>query len=106
MSTEKSIPLNLLCTHYSVEMTFFSQLNELGLIEIITVEESQFIPEDSISDLEKIIRLHQELNLNPEGIDIVFHLLNKIEELQNELSAVRNRLGLYETFPENSRNYE
>jgi len=92
MSTKKFILLNNLCTHYNVEMSFFNSLNEFGLIEIISVEEYQYIQEDKIIDIEKMIRIHQELNVNIEGIDVVFNLLNKIEELQNELLVTKNKL--------------
>jgi len=92
MSTKKLILLNNLCTHYSVEMSFFNSLNEFGLVEIISVEESQYIHLDKITDIEKMIRIHQELNVNIEGIDVVLNLLEKIEELQNELIITKNKL--------------
>ena len=43
-----------------------------------------------------MIRLHHELDINMAGIDSVLHLLNKIEGLQTELLAIRNRLRIYE----------
>ncbi|WP_372792362.1 chaperone modulator CbpM [Lutibacter sp.] len=92
MSTKNFILLNNLCTHYDVEMSFFNSLNEFGLIEIISVEETQYIHHDKISDVEKMIRIHQELNVNIEGIDVVLNLLEKIEELQKELIITKNKL--------------
>ena len=44
-----------------------------------------------------MIRIHRELNVNIEGIDVVFNLLNKVDVLQSEINAVRNRLRLYES---------
>lgn len=96
MNKDNFILLNQLSSHYQVELSFFSNLSEIGLIEITTIEQSQYIHEDKISDLEKIIRMYRDLDVNIEGIDIVFNLLQKIENLQNELNAVRNRLRLYE----------
>lgn len=96
MNTENFISLNQLCTYYEVEISFFSSLNELGLIEIETIEHMPYIHHDRVGDIEKIIRMHHELGINIEGIDIVLNLLEKIEALQAELRAVKNRLGLYE----------
>src|SRR3970040_1514006 len=96
MSTENFIPLETLCSHYNVELSFFSNLNEIGLIEIQTVEQMQYVHQDSIYEIEKMIRMHQELEVNLEGIDVVFNLLQKIDTLKKELTAVRNRLRLYE----------
>ncbi len=96
MSLDNFIPLNQLCTHYKVEMSFFNNLSDYGLIEIITIEQSHFVHKDKASDIEKIIRMHLELNINFEGIDTTFNLLEKINALQAELTIVRNRLRLYE----------
>ncbi|EIA07800.1 hypothetical protein HJ01_02668 [Flavobacterium frigoris PS1] len=66
------------------------------MIEIQMVEQIQYIHQDSIYEIEKMIRMHQELDVNLEGIDVVFNLLQKIDSLKEELTAVRNRLRLYE----------
>jgi hypothetical protein len=46
--------------------------------------------------IEKIIRLHNDLNVNKEGIDIIFNLQEKEKQLLKEIKALQNRLGLYE----------
>ena len=102
MKIEGFIPLSQLCIHHEVEMSFFNELSEIGLIEIRSIEEAYYVHEDVLSDLEKMIRFHRELSINPEGIDTVFNLLKKIDSLQTELIAVKNRLRIYENdFPDN-----
>ena len=96
MSIENFIPLKQLCTYYKVEMSFFTNLNEFGLIEIKTIEQSHFVHKDKASDIEKIMRMHQELDINFEGIDTIFNLLEKIKTLQAELISTKNKLKLYE----------
>ena len=96
MKTENFITLATLCTYYHVEMSFFDSLNEVGLIEIESIEESHFIHSERIGEVEKIIRLRNDLHLNMEGIDVVMNLLQKMDRLQNELVSTRNRLRLYE----------
>ena len=96
MSIENFIPLNQLCTYYKVKMSFFTNLNEFGLIEIKTIEQSHFVHKDTASDIEKIIRMHHELEINLEGIDTIFNLLEKIKSLQDELIATKNKLRFYE----------
>ncbi len=98
MSTEHFIPLKTICTHYKIETTFLEGLQDYGLIEITTVEQSPCIHQNHIKSLESMIRLHDDLNLNFEGIDTVLNLLERIEELQSELQSVKNRLGIYEKF--------
>jgi chaperone modulatory protein CbpM len=96
MSKEKLILINQLCTHYEVDMSLFSDLHEFGIIEMITKENAFYIQEDKITFVEKIIRMHKDLNINLEGIDTILNLLEKINDLQNELHVVKNRLRLYE----------
>lgn len=96
MSKEKLILINQLCTHYQVEMSLFSDMHAFGIIELLTIEDSYFIHEEKISVVEQIIRMKNDLNINLEGIDIVLNLLEKINDLQTDLTAVKNRLQLYE----------
>lgn len=96
MSMEKYIALNELCLHYEIEMSFFTNLSEIGLIEIRTVESLDCIDREHVHSIEKMIRLYQDLNINLEGIDTIFNLLEKIDKLQAELTETKNRLRLYE----------
>ncbi|MEZ4792623.1 MAG: chaperone modulator CbpM [Gelidibacter sp.] len=96
MNTKHLIPIATLCKHYKVETAFFTGLKEHGLIEITQVKTSYCIHEDHLQNLEKMIRLHQDLHLNFEGIDTVFNLLERIEDLQSELQSAKKRLGIYE----------
>ncbi|MGB5205225.1 MAG: chaperone modulator CbpM [Eudoraea sp.] len=96
MELKDFIPIVQLCEHYSVEVSFFNELHEEGLISITTLEKTSYLHQDKISDVEKMIRIHRELNINTEGIDAVFNLLQKIDSLQNELNKLHNRLRLYE----------
>ncbi len=96
MSNKKYIQLSELCIHYRIEMTFFEQLKDYDLIEVVTIEDSSCISEEMVGDLEKMIRMHEELDLNFEGIDAVFKLLKRIEVLEDELNHTRSRLKVYE----------
>lgn len=96
MNHEQLIPISTLCKHYKIETSFFKSLDEQGLIEITTIETSNCIHQDHIQQVEKMIRLHQDLHINIEGIDTVLNLLDRIEALQSELHTVKRRLGVYE----------
>lgn len=90
------IEITTLCRYYQVEQTFFSRLSDIGLIETITIENSQCVAETDIRQIDKIIRLYRELDINPEGIDVIMNLLDRIDDLEQRLTATQNRLGLYE----------
>ena len=96
MNLDHFIPVKTLCIHYKIDQSFFGSLDEIGLIEIQIIEQTPYIHQDTITEIEKIIRMHQELEVNLEGIDVVFNLLQKIDHLQAELNTAKNRLKLYE----------
>jgi len=96
MVLQDLILIEKLCSHYKIEFSFFDALDDIGLIKIETFEQNKFIHQDKIGDLEKMIRLHNELHVNIEGIDIVFNLLEKELKLREEINTLKNRLRLYE----------
>lgn len=92
MENERLITLETLCSHYKVETTFIQSLNDYGLIEIIRIDETEGIDRDHLTDMERLINLHYDLNINMEGLDAICHLLKKVEAMQKELRVLRNRL--------------
>ncbi|MFK5889338.1 MAG: chaperone modulator CbpM [Flavobacteriaceae bacterium] len=96
MNKKDYISVDELCNHYHIEISFFTRLNDMGLIKMSTIQKTECINRDVLSDVEKMLRLHQELDVNFEGIDVAFNLLKKIELLQEELQSVKNRLHLFE----------
>jgi len=96
MKTEDLISIELICVNHNIEYSFINSLNEYGLLEITTVENTQYIYKENIKALEKMIRLHYELDINMEGIDAISHLLQRVDNLHEELTSLKNRLRFYE----------
>ena len=96
MESPDMILLDEFCTSHQVDVSFVRSLEEYGLIETISVNETLCIQENKLPKLEQIVRLHQELNINSEGVDAIINLLKRIENMQNEIIELRNRLSFYE----------
>jgi|SRR5690554_4047688 len=96
MEKQEYILIKTLCVQYNVETSFFKELDSIGLIEIENIENDEVLPEEKIGDVEKMIRIHRELNVNIEGIDVVFNMLQKEMELRAEVQKLRNKLRFYE----------
>lgn len=88
MEKEWVITIDHCCTQYQVEKEFIVSLSEYGIINIIREEEEAYIAHDDLGALEKSIEF-QELGINLAGIDTIFHLLGKIESLQQELLQLK-----------------
>ena len=96
MENTDMIMLDDFCASHQVEISFIHSLEENGLIETVAVNQSLYIASNDLSKLEKITRLHQDLNINAEGIDAINHLLSHIEEMKQEIVQLRNRIRFYE----------
>ena len=96
MATENLIAAKDFCVYYNVEYTFINSLKEAGLVQITTVNEITFIPETELQKLERMITLHNDLDINIAGIEAITHLLSRVEEMQDNVRSLRNRLRLYE----------
>ena len=96
MDNENMISVIEFCECHHIEMSFIDSLEETGLIEIETVEETPYIQESHLYDLERIVRLYYDLDINPEGIDAIINLLKRMDEMQHEITLLKNRLRLYE----------
>jgi hypothetical protein len=92
---EQLIPAQEFCTHHHIELNFIYSLREFGLIEVISNEGDDYISAEKLNELEKIIRLHYDLDVNMEGIDVIMHLLNQLERMQHETNELRNQLKFY-----------
>ena len=90
-----TIVLNEFCTSHQVEVSFIRSLEEHGLIETVIVDQSVCIYANELPKLERIVRLHQELNINPEGIDVINELLKRMDDMHHEIIGLKNRLDFY-----------
>lgn len=77
-----------------IEQSFITSLEEYGLIHIYKVENEQFLHHDELSQLEKYARMYYDLSINVEGIDAINHLIEKINDLNDELRTLKNKLDL------------
>jgi hypothetical protein len=96
METNNLILIEQFCEHHSIEISFINSLNEFGLIDVVIVNDDKYLAHDQLNEVEKMIRLHYELDINMEGIDTISNLLKKINNMQTELITIQNKLKIYE----------
>lgn len=96
MATKNLISADDLCMHHQLEQTFIQSLQHEGLLSVSIVNKKTFIPADELQKLEKMIHLHRDLEINVAGIASINHLLERMEDLQQQMWALRNRLRRYE----------
>ena len=72
METKNLILIEQLSSHHNIEVSFINSLHEFGLIEVIIIENNKYLAHEQLKDVEKMIRLHYELDIN---MDVLMPLL-------------------------------
>lgn len=96
MQANEMIPAEEFCIHHNIEASFIYSLKEAGLIEVSTVNNKTYLPVNQLHNLEKLVRFYYELDINLEGIETISYLLQRMNEMQQKIVQLSNRLSLYE----------
>ncbi len=96
------ILLSEYCKQSHTEPDFILELENEGLIEILTHNNVKYISSSQLNDLEIFSRLYYDLSINVEGIDVINNLLSKMRRMKHELLILRRRMDnesyLFEDF--------
>lgn len=95
MIDENYTSIQVICDNYKIDSLLIHDLFDHDIIDIYVVENEKYIHHDYLSKIEKIKRLHFELNINIEGIATILDLLSKNESLEYENLLLRNQLEFY-----------
>lgn len=83
------------CDKCHIEPAFIDLLQENGLIDILLDEGKPCLAFSQLPDVERYSRMYYDLSINMEGIDVIHHLLERMESMQKEIAALRGRLRMY-----------
>ncbi len=97
METKNLILIEQFCSNHNAEFSFINALHELGLIEVVVIENNRYLTHEQLKDIEKMIYFHYELKINIEGIDAISNLLKQVNALQHELIVTKNKLRFFDT---------
>ena len=87
------------CQKCHIDPSFIVMLEEGGLIDINVMDDGEkYLLSSQLRDLEQDTRMYYDLSINIEGIEAIHHMLDRMRNLQDEISLLRIRLRLYEPF--------
>ena len=80
------------CIQYEIETSFVYLLDQHGLVKLSRSGKNTFIDFEELSNLEKYIHLHYELEINMEGMEAISHLLDRVEKLQQQIKGLQKEM--------------
>src|SRR5215470_15159854 len=96
MERQDIVLVNDFCVYHSVSYSFITGLQEAGLVSFDVIDEQQYLHTEQLKDLESLVRMHTELDINLEGIEAIAHLLNRVNDMQQRMETMQQRLKFYE----------
>lgn len=95
MKAATLVTVSELCVYHNVNPDFINSIQNAGLIKVKVKNEIRFVPSAELKTLETTISLHR-LDINVAGIEAIMHLLNRFEQMQENIRGLNNKLKMYE----------
>jgi hypothetical protein len=96
MEETKYIAISTFCQYHHIESKLIFTFQELGLVEVVEEESEFYLEEEKLGQLERMVRLYKDLELSPNGVEVVIGLLEKVEKLQQDNQELKRRLRKWE----------
>lgn len=92
--TSELIIIQEYCIQNQVEPDFIVQLENEGLIQVSIVGNERYIYISQLKYLDQYVRWYYDLSINVAGIDVIRNLLDKIDDMQEEIHRLKEQLRL------------
>jgi len=80
---------------YNIELTFFDSLEESGLVKTEIENDVKYLLYEELPAFERFTNWHYDLDVNLPGLEVINHLLSKLEELRRENRRLSYLSSLY-----------
>jgi len=78
---------------YNIEITFFDELVDEGLLHVETENEVRYLLYEDLPVFEKFTNWHYDLEINLPGLEVIHHMLQKMEDLKKKNRDLMNKLS-------------
>jgi len=93
---KRQITINEFAEFHQVTIELIKEFADFGLVHIKQVERQYCIDPGQMERCERAIRIHKDLGVNMEGIEIILDMREKHDELLQELKYLRHQLKKHE----------
>ncbi|MDN5481629.1 MAG: chaperone modulator CbpM, partial [Chryseobacterium sp.] len=78
---------------YNIEITFFDELVDGGLLNVETENEIHYLLYEDLPVFERFTNWHYDLEINLPGLEVINDMLQKMEDLKRRNRDLMNKLS-------------
>ncbi|WGH76025.1 chaperone modulator CbpM [Tenacibaculum tangerinum] len=96
MSDKELISIQKVMVHHHLDEQFIESVESFQLLEFVVKDSNKYVYTEQLPVLEKIIRLHYDLEVNMQGIDVINNMLDRMDAMHTTIQQLENKLKRYE----------
>lgn len=78
---------------YNIEITFFDELVDYGLLRVQTENDIRYLMYEDLPVFEKFANWHYDLEINLPGLEVIQEMLQKMNDLKQKNRDLLNKLS-------------
>lgn len=78
---------------YNIEITFFDELVDYGLLKVQTENNVRYLMYEDLPAFERFANWHYDLEINLPGLEVIHDMLKKMEDLKQKNRELMNKLS-------------
>ena len=78
---------------YNIEVTFFDELVDSGLLNVEMENEIRYLMYEDLPSFERFTNWHYDLEINLPGLEVIHEMLRKMEDLKQKNRELMNKLS-------------
>ncbi|PIF46875.1 MerR-like DNA binding protein [Chryseobacterium sp. 52] len=78
---------------YNIEITFFDELVDVGLLKVETENEIRYLLYEDLPVFERFTNWHYDLEINLPGLEVIHDMLRKMKDLKQKNRDLINKLS-------------
>lgn len=78
---------------YNIEITFFDELVDYGLLRVQTENDIRYLMYEDLPTFERFANWHYDLEINLPGLEVIQEMLQKMNDLNQKNRDLLNKLS-------------
>jgi hypothetical protein len=79
---------------YNIEITFFDELVDYGLLRVQTENDIRYLMYEDLPTFERFANWHYDLEINLPGLEVIQEMLQKMNDLKQKNRDLLNKLSV------------